>query len=182
MDSTIPAILIGLVLVAVLALMLRSWRARTRRDVALTAGYPLPGADEPAAVLATAEAFYVATTREGRQLERLNIRGLGFRARALITVTTAGVLLDLVGENPVFIPTEAVTALEDATWTIDRAVETGGLLLLRWRLQPHADAAGQVVDSYFRILDPTERARVSASIRTEAAGALRPAAHDESEA
>ena len=71
---------------------------------------------------------------------------------------------------------------EDATWTIDRAVETGGLLLLRWRLQPHADAAGQVVDSYFRILDPTERARVSASIRTEAAGALRPAAHDESEA
>ena len=182
MDSTVPAILIGLVLVAVLALMLRSWRARTRRDDALTAGYPLPGAEAPAAVLATAEAFYVATTREGRQLERLNIRGLGFRARALITVTTAGVLLDLVGENPVFIPMDAVTALEDATWTIDRAVETGGLLLLRWRLQPHADAAGQVVDSYFRILDPTERARVSASIRTEAAGALRPTAHDESEA
>jgi len=179
MDSTIPAILIGLVLVAVLALMLRSWRARTRRDSAL-APYPVP---EPAgAALATAEAFYVATTREGRQLERLNIRGLGFRARALITVTADGVLLDLVGENPVFIPMTAVTALEDATWTIDRAVETGGLLLLRWRLQPQADAAGQVVDSYFRILDPSDRARVSASIRTEAAGAPHPAAHDESEA
>jgi hypothetical protein len=182
MNSTIPALLIGLVLLALLALMLRSWRARTRRDRDLAPGYPLPGGDAADTVLATADAFYVATTREGRQLERLNIRGLGFRARARIEVTRSGVLLDLIGENPVFIPMAAVTELEDATWTIDRAVETGGLLLLRWRLQPQVDAPGQLVDSYFRILDPSDRARVSGSIRTEAAGALHPAAHDESEA
>ncbi|TFC15396.1 hypothetical protein E3O19_09850 [Cryobacterium algoritolerans] len=180
MDRSIPAVITALVLLGLLALMARSWRARGRRDVALPAGYPLPGNTTPE--LASAAVFYVATTGRGTPLERLNIRGLGFRARATVTVTEAGILLYLAGEEAVFIPADAVELLEAATWTIDRAVEPDGLLMLGWRLNAPATETGQVVDSYFRIIDPTERVTVNDAIRTIAADALRPAAHDESEA
>ncbi|TFB96736.1 hypothetical protein [Cryobacterium sp. HLT2-28] len=180
MDRTIPTVITALVLLGLLALMIRSWRARGRRDAALPAGYPLPGETTPE--LASAAAFYVATTRRGTPLERLNIRGLGFRARAVVTVTEAGVLLSLAGEEVVFIPADAIELLEAATWTIDRAVESDGLLLLGWRLNAPAAETGEIVDSYFRIIDPSDRATVNDAIRTIAAGALSPAAHDESEA
>ncbi len=179
MDRTIPAVITGVVLIGVLALMLRGWRARGRRDAALPAGYPLPGVTT--AELAATPAFYVATTRRGTPLERLNIRGLGFRARAMLTVTEAGVFLALAGEEVVFIPADAIELLEAATWTIDRVVESDGLLMLGWRLNAPAAETGQLVDSYFRIIDPTERVAVYDAIRTIAADALRPAAHDESE-
>jgi hypothetical protein len=188
MARTIATVITVAVLLALLALMARSWRARGRRDATLTAGYPLPA--EASAELASAAAFYVATTLRGRPLERLNIRGLGFRARAQLTVTRAGVILALAGEEAVFIPAAAIEVLEDATWVIDRAVETDGLLLLGWRqfsngTRPTTDGsatADQVVDSYFRIIDPSDRVSVTDAIRTIAADALRPAARNESEA
>ena len=180
MDRTIPTVIAALVLLGLLALMMRSWRARTRRDAALPAGYPLP--TTTSRELASAAVFYVATTRRATPLERLNIRGLGFRARATLAVTEAGVLLALPGEEVVFIPADAVELLEAATWTIDRAVEPDGLVLLGWRLNAPAADTGEIVDSYFRIIDPTDRVSVNDAIRTIAAGALRPAAHDESEA
>ncbi|TFD75573.1 hypothetical protein [Cryobacterium fucosi] len=180
MDRAIPAVITALVMLGLLALMMRSWRARGRRDAALPAGYPLPAETTPE--LASAAAFYVATTRRGTPLERLNIRGLGFRARAAVTVTEAGVFLYLSGEEAVFIPADAIELLEPATWTIDRAVEPDGLLLLGWRLNAPAAETGEIVDSYFRIIDPAERVTVNDAIRTIAAGALSPAEHDESEA
>ena len=177
MARTIATVITVAVLLGLLGLMLRSWRGRTRRDAALPAGYPLPV--DTARELVSAAVLYVATTLRAQPLERLNIPGLGFRARARLTVTDAGVILALAGEEAVFIPASAIAVLEDATVAIDRAVETDGLLLLGWRLP---GASGQIVDSYFRILDPSDRVSVNDAIRTIAADALRPAAPDESEA
>ncbi|TFC87832.1 hypothetical protein E3T28_11320 [Cryobacterium sinapicolor] len=177
MARTLATVITVAVLLGLLGLMLRSWRRRSRRDAALPAGYPLPV--DAALELASVAVLYVATTLRARPLERLNIPGLGFRARARLTITEAGVILALAGEEAVFIPASAIAVLEDATVAIDRVVETDGLLLLGWRL-PGVD--GQVVDSYFRILDPSDRVSVNDVIRTIAADALRPAAHDESEA
>jgi hypothetical protein len=174
---TLATVITVAVLLSLLGLMLRSWRRRSRRDAALPAGYPLPV--DAALELASAAVLYVATTLRARPLERLNIPGLGFRARARLTVTDAGVVLALAGEEAVFIPASAIAVLEDATVAIDRVVETDGLLLLGWRL-PGTDS--QIVDSYFRILDPSDRVSVNDAIRTIAADALRPAASDESEA
>ncbi|HSP52549.1 MAG TPA: hypothetical protein VLO00_06615 [Cryobacterium sp.] len=177
MARTIATIITVAVLLGLLALMLHSWRGRSRRDSALPAGYPLPV--DTARELVSAAVLYVATTLRAQPLERLNIPGLGFRARARLTVTDAGVILALAGEEAVFIPASAIAVLEDATVAIDRAVETDGLLLLGWRLP---GTGNQIVDSYFRILDPSDRVSVNDAIRTIAADALRPAAHDESEA
>ncbi|TFC96998.1 MULTISPECIES: hypothetical protein [Cryobacterium] len=177
MARTIATVITVGVLLGVLGLMLRGWRRRGRRDAELPAGYPLPF--DTARVIASAAVLYVATTLRAQPLERLNIRGLGFRARARLTVTDAGVILALAGEEAVFIPASAVAVLEDASVAIDRAVETDGLLLLGWRL---AGTPVQIVDSYFRILDPSDRVSVNDAIRTIAADALRPVARDESEA
>ena len=177
MDRTIPAVITALVLLGVLILMWRSWRKRSRRDAGLTAGYPMPIPEGIA--LVGAEAYYVATTPRDAPLERLAIRGLGFRARAALTVTAAGVTLDLDGNEPVFIPAVAIDAVGAAQVAIDRAVETDGLVRLSWRLSSPDSAEitpdRLAVDSFFRIIDPNDRARLVDTIRITAATAAGPA-------
>ncbi|TFD67934.1 hypothetical protein [Cryobacterium ruanii] len=179
MDRTFPTIITALVLLGVLILMWRSWRNRSRRDASLTAGYPMPGT--AGVTLASAEVYYVATTPRDAPLERLAISGLGFRARAAVTVTDAGIALDLDGNQPVFVPAGSIDAVGSAQVAIDRAVETDGLVRLSWRLAAGgaADTVDRrAVDSFIRIIHPNDRARLVDSIRTITALAHQ----DESEA
>jgi hypothetical protein len=173
---TVATIITALVLVSVLLLMLRSWRRRSRRDAALAAGYPHPAT--AGRELASAAALYVATTPRDQPLERLNIPGLGFRARGGVSVTEHGVLLELAGSPAIFIPADAVQLVADATWAIDRAVEPGGLLLLGWKLNDATPTAPSGpaptptgVDSYFRFSDPADRRAISEAISAIAGGA-----------
>lgn len=185
MDRALPAVIITLALLALLALMLRSWRRRTRRDAGLAAGYPAPAG--PGRELASVPVLYVATTPRDQPLERLAVRGLGFRAQGTLVVADDGVWMLLDGGTEVFVPVAAIDLLARATWTIDRVVETDGLLVLGWRLAAVGDARtagtdGAAADSYFRIVDPADRARVIDAIHSIAPGATRPAGTTESEA
>ena len=101
----------------------------------------------------SAEALYVATTLAGQPLNRVAVRGLGFRGRATVTVTTAGVILAIAGNPEAFIPSGSLRAVERATFTIDRVVESGGLVVIAWTL--HGIAATNV-DSFFRVTDPAD--------------------------
>lgn len=140
-------IAVAVTLVAVLAW---AWWRRTRRDSGLAA--PVGEAPADAATLFTHEALYVATTRHGEPLERLAIRGLGFRSRADLTVTSAGVALDLTGQPRFFLPTERIVEVAQATVAIDRVVERDGLVRISWRVD-----AETVVDSYIRPQDASAR-------------------------
>jgi len=185
MDRLIPTVIIVVVLLGIFTLMYRSWRKRSKRDSAIVAGYPAPTRTEK--VLAVARGYYVATTPRDTPIERLFIPGLGFRARAEVIATNAGVTFDLTGSKPVFVPMSVIDVITPATWAIDRVVETDGLMLIGWQLAPvypgvNAPAeAGRRVDSYFRIIDPDERARMVDAIRSITAGATGRADHDESE-
>lgn len=170
-SRTLATIIVVIVLLGVLALMLRSWRRRTARDAALSAGYPQPAV--LGRELASAAALYVATTPREQPLERLAIAGLGFRARGGVSVSPEGVLLELAGSPALFIPADALELVADATWAIDRAVEPGGLLLLGWRLAPGVGAATETpvsVDSYFRFSDPADRRAISEAVNSIAPG------------
>lgn len=177
MDRTVAGIIVIAALVAVLALLWVAWRRRTRRDAGIDPGYPMPAADGE--LLASADAFYVATTRRDQPLERLNIRGLGFRARAHVAVRADGLVLALAGEEPRFIPAAAIETIARATWTIDRVVESDGLLLVGWRATT-ADAAGIGVDSTLRIVDTGDRERIIQAL--ERIAPVTPAGTTESEA
>ena len=140
----------ALVVVVILALafagMLLGWRGRRRRQ----AGVPRL-ADPPVdlgSVQRRDDLLYVATTRADAPLDRIAVRGLGFRGRAVLTVASAGIRLDIAGERPAFLPAAELLGVGRATWTIDRAVGGDGLVFVRWRL-------GQdEVDSYLRPDDP----------------------------
>jgi hypothetical protein len=96
----------------------------------------------------TDDLLYVATTRADAPLDRITIAGLGFRARAVVTTAPSGIVLDLAGRGPVFIPKSAIRGVGRATWTIDRVVDSDGLVFVRWVL------GTTEIDSYLRSTDP----------------------------
>ncbi|MET1044333.1 MAG: hypothetical protein ABWX59_09475 [Microbacteriaceae bacterium] len=143
MDRTFWAVVTIGILALLLALMLLGWRARRRRQ----SGMATPEAP-PATLgrtLIEVQALYVGTTVTGEPLNRITVKGLGFRARATLTVAETGLVLAIPGQSDVFIARDRITGVGRATWTIDRTVEPDGLLLIGWRL------GGTAVDSYLRL-------------------------------
>ena len=147
------------VAVALLALGAFAWRRRSRRDAGIVA--PFGEAPDAAAVQTATSGFYVATTRHGEALERLAIRGLGFRSRVDLTVTDRGVALDLVGQPRMFVATASIDSVGLATTAIDRVVEPGGLVRLSWRAE-RTDGTSETVDSYLRPQDQSAQALAAA--------------------
>jgi hypothetical protein len=166
-DRFWPTTIVVIFTALVLWLMTVSWRRRVRRDAALVPSHSAPA--DLGKELAAVDVFYVATTAHGVPLERLAIKGLGFRGRASVTVATAGVSLRITGESDVFIPAGAIVEAAHATWTIDRVVETDGLVLLAWSIGIGGTGSGTssggsgtetIVDSYLRVIAPEDRARL----------------------
>jgi hypothetical protein len=143
------------VTIVLLAVLVWAWWRRKRRDADLAA--PVGEIPAGAATRSTWPALYVATTRHGEPLERLAIGGLGFRSRSDVTVTDAGVALDVTGRPRVFLATDRIEDVAQATVAIDRVVERDGLVRLAWRLDD-----GTVVDSYLRPQDASARALADA--------------------
>ena len=136
-----------LVPLALIALgMILGWRALRRRSRDVMGLAPVPS--DPGAPVLTEDLLYVATTRAEQPLQRIAVKGLGFRARAVLTVSTGGIRLDLAGGQPGFIPLTALQGVGRATWTIDRAISNDGLVFVRWQNGP------ATLDSYFRSADP----------------------------
>lgn len=148
--------------VVFLALLVFAWFRRTRRDRAWTA--PVGEAPADARILATFPGLYVATTRHDVPLERLAIRRLGFRSRVDVTVTDAGVALDLTGQPRIFIAADRIVAVSQSTVAIDRVVERDGLTRIAWRIDSAGDDAVTIVDSYLRPQNASARALVDALI------------------
>lgn len=141
--------------VLVVALLAWAWRRRTRRDAGWSAPFGVPPAG--AALAASFPVLYVATTRHGEPLERLAVRGLGFRARGDVGVSSAGIAIELTGQAPIFLPAARVTAVAQATVAIDRVVERDGLVRVSWLIDDDT-----TVDSYFRPQDASARALADA--------------------
>jgi hypothetical protein len=154
-------------LLVLLALMFVGWRARQRRQAGLPEPERVP--QQLGEIRGEFDGFYVATTAAGDPLNRIAVRGLGYRSRAHITVADAGIVLAIRGEHAVFIAADALREVTRATWTIDRVVEPGGLVLIGWNLgatvthatdNPAAATSTAIaptpVDSYFRLDAATE--------------------------
>lgn len=143
--------------VAVLALVALAWAwvRRTRRDARYSA--PVGELPEDAVETAVFPGLYVATTRHGEPLERLAIRGLGFRSRVDVTVTSAGVALDLPGQPRIALTRDRLVDAAQATVAIDRVVERDGLTRVSWRIDEDT-----VVDTYLRPQDASARALADA--------------------
>jgi hypothetical protein len=145
-DRTSAALIVLGVLLALLALMAVGWWWQKKRQSSL------PAAESPPAklgsVLGSFSGMYVATTKAGDPLNRIAVRGLGYRARTTITVTEAGIVLPIKGQPEIWIPSRSIREIGRASWVIDKAVEPGGLTVVGWFL-------GETeLDSYFRLENP----------------------------
>lgn len=141
MDKWAGALLAISVFGTAVVLMLRSWHRRTARDESIEIS-------DPALTLSEINSFvmaFVAATPHRQPLERLALRGLRFRGEAQLKVGPEGIAVQVKGEESIAIPRHRITSVERATWTIDRVVEPGGLLVL----SVYA-LTGEVVDLYFR--------------------------------
>jgi hypothetical protein len=171
-DKALPVIIIGAVTVLALAGMYLSWQLRKRRQGALPRPHVAPA--QLGEELFRCDCLYVATTLARQPLERIAVSGLGFPGQAAILVSEAGLALSIAGGTDAFIPAADLIGVGRATWTIDRAVESGGLVAVTWKL---GDAAtGIELDTYLRIVapeDPTDflkaiDGRIAANSRSEA--------------
>lgn len=153
MDRPVLMAIVLVFLLLLLALMVLGWRARARRQVAI--GKPASVPELAGAELVTAPVFYVATTVATEPLNRIAVSGLGFRSRATVSAAEAGITLTIPGQYPSFIPASDVRAVERATATIDRVVERGGMVLVRWVLRSDSGLATEV-DSYLRFIEPED--------------------------
>lgn len=153
MDRPLLMVLVLAFLLILLALMFFGWRRRQRSQADIPRPHTLP--DNLAAASLNASGFYVATTVASEPLNRIAVAGLGYRARASFSVHANGLALAIPGQAPIFIPAADIRSVQKATWTIDRAVEQGGLILVRWALGD--GSADQLeVDSYLRFGDDSE--------------------------
>lgn len=160
MSAYLPGLLMMVAIAAVaLGAMAWGWRRRSRRD----AGTAAPVRATEGTETARFAGLYVATTRHGHPLDRLAVRHLQFRAKAVVTVTDRGVALDLAGAPGIFLRTEELVGAGRATWTIDRVVETDGLVLIAWLASD-----GTLCDSYVRLQggDPDELVAAIEALRT----------------
>ncbi|OIH93525.1 hypothetical protein [Curtobacterium sp. MCBA15_001] len=139
----------GVILLAVVALfvaMARTWRTRVRRQAEAVPPVRVP--DHPGTLVGSWDGFSVATTRAEQPLERITAGGLGFRGRGGLSVHTEGVVLHLAGADDRWVAADALRGADRATWAIDRVVEPGGLVRLRWTATGAAGATD--LDTYFR--------------------------------
>ncbi|MCH1883090.1 hypothetical protein [Agrococcus sp. ARC_14] len=131
------------VLVALLVWLGIRGRRRRQRDILEPLGW-LEGAAAAAGPVLVVDALYVATTRAGDPYDRIFAHGLGFRGRTQLAIDADGVQL-LADRRELRIPAARIRAVERATWTIDRVVEPGGIIVIAHEL-------GADVDTYLRVI------------------------------
>lgn len=157
-----PRLLLTLATLVILGLavlgMWRGWRAREARQADVPAPAPPPGdlALDPAAAV---PGLYVATTTAGDLLDRIVAHGLGARGRATLSVTDRGLLLDRVGESPLWIPREALRDVRLGSGQAQKAFEAGGLILVQWQLGPRE------VETGFRADDAEQHIATATALR-----------------
>ena len=137
MDRALLTVVIVAIILLAMAGLLVGWRhraARQERDLALP---ELPGVpDDLGADLAEPlPALYVSTTPHQRWQDRIVTRGLGRRAAATLRWTEAGILVDRVGEDPIFVPTASLVSVDTGPGIAGKVMGLpNGILIITWRV------------------------------------------------
>ena len=152
MDKSTTVVIVVVFMAVMLGAMALSWWARKKRQSGYAELATVP--TELGELLGEFTGLYLASTPVGEPLNRIAVRGLGFRARTTIEVFTAGLVF--IGDR--FVPAATIDGIGRASYTIDRGVEPDGLTVVSWHLgEAH-------LDSYFRLDDPEGFLRVASAL------------------
>jgi hypothetical protein len=133
MIRTLLVIAAVVVFVLVLGGLRLGWSHRGKRQADLPALVTAP--EDLGELRAPAMAgLYVGTTYATSWQDRVVHAGLGRRADATFTLHAQGVLINRVGDLPIFIPAHDLVSARLEPALAGKVVGAGGLLVVRWRL------------------------------------------------
>lgn len=134
--------------------MLKGWMHRVQRQAGAVGLLPaLPDTVGPAIVSAT-KGLYVGSTLAPSWQDRIAVGSLGFRSKAVMTRYPEGIMLQLTGGSPIWIPDESITAIRTERAIAGKVLTYDGILAIRWRLP-----SGTGIDTGFRSDDRRELAK-----------------------
>lgn len=142
-QTEIVALIALLILVSLVALVLQTVKKRIAKQAdlgSLTTEKALNGN-----LSAVAFGQYVSTVFSSNTLQRVMSHGLMHRGRAEIRVLSDGIQVLRTGERSFSIPQSLIVNVTRSNVTIDRAVETNGMVSVSWML------GSTQVESNFRL-------------------------------
>lgn len=143
MQRDLVALACILIFLALVALVIKT--VRRRRTLAI-APHGLPAIETlTGQVIGSFGASYVSTVLADKPLERVMSHGLMYRGNAEITIHTDGLAVARRGEVSFAIPSDSLIEIGRSSASIDRGVESAGLLAISWTLGSTA------VTSNFRV-------------------------------
>lgn len=135
---------VAAVCVLCFALMWLGWRNRGKRQASFPA-LPATPADLGPELTEQVSGVYISTTKSGRWQDRIVVHTVGRRAKADLHLYAAGVVIDRVGEDEIFIPATSLTGVSSAPGVAGKVMGTpDGILLLSWTW------GAEIVDSGIR--------------------------------
>ena len=127
--TLVGSLIFAAVLVVVIAflihLMLRGWRRRAERQVAIVGQLPaLPETVGPA-VIPGIEGLYVGSTLAPNWQDRIAAGDLGYRTKAVLTRYPEGIMVQRSGAHPIWIPNECITAIRTEMGIAGKVIPRG---------------------------------------------------------
>jgi hypothetical protein len=142
--SLIMAAVLALLIAFIIQLMLRGWRKRAEHQAELIGTLPeIPDQVGPAAI--TTPGIYVGCTMAPAWSQRITVGDLGYRSKAVLTRHPEGILVQRIGAQPIWIPSESISGLRTEHVIAGKVAARDGILAVRWRLP-----SGVKIDTGFR--------------------------------
>lgn len=147
--TLVGSLIVAAVLVVAIGLLvqaiIRGWRRRAERQVALVGTLP-PVPDTVGPVIVPAmKGLYVGSTMSPSWQDRIAVGDLGYRTKAVLTRYPEGIMLQRSGGRPIWIPSDSITAIRTERGIAGKALTHQGILAIRWRLP-----SGAEIDTGFR--------------------------------
>lgn len=141
-------VVVIVVWLGLVALALRGWRNRGRRQADIIGAPPAVPADLPAPVRGPDTGLYVGSTIAPSWQDRVAVGDLGDRAAAAISSYPDGILIERQGASQIWIPRSSITAVRTERGLAGKVMTADGVLVIRWVLP-----SGTEIDSGLRADD-----------------------------
>lgn len=150
MDRTLWVIGLIAVWALLIGLLYVGWRRRAGRQAERIGDLPTVPTTPGEQVLASTTGLYVGSTIAPSWQDRIAVGDLGFRATGELTRYEHGILLERDGASPIWMPSEAISAVRTERGLAGKVMTRDGLLVIRWTLP-----TGTQIDTGFRGDDKT---------------------------
>ncbi|NDZ95180.1 transporter [Streptomyces sp. SID6673] len=148
--EVVVVLIVVLVWLGLIALVLRGWRNRGRRQADLIGDLPAVPAGLPAPTRGPDTGLYVGSTIAPSWQDRVAVGDIGDRAAAEISGYPEGILIDRKGASAIWIPRPSITAVRTERGLAGKVMTADGVLVIRWVLP-----SGTEIDSGLRADDKT---------------------------